>query len=110
MKKLRFHPAARIELDAARRYYRTKDPAVARRFSSEVLLLLERITNQPSQFPEHGLLAVPTRLQTLFFSVRRAVVPRSFPYVLFYYVREGDVVVLAVAHEKRRPGYWAHRG
>jgi plasmid stabilization system protein ParE len=106
---LRFHPAARIELDAARRHYRNKAPEVARRFSSEVMRILERIAQHPAQFPEHGLLAVPTRLQTLFFSVRRAVLPRTFPYVLFYYVREDGAVVLAVAHEKRRPGYWAHR-
>jgi toxin ParE1/3/4 len=109
VKRLQFHPAARIELDAARRYYRAKDPAVAKRFSSEILLLLERITHHPTQFPEHGLLAVPTRLQTLFFPVRKAVLPRAFPYVLFYYVRDRTAVVLAVAHAKRRPGYWAHR-
>ncbi len=110
MTGLRFLPAARIELDAARRYYRRRDAGVARRFSAEVLGVLERAMEAPSHFPEHGLLAVPTPAQTLFLTVRKAVLPRIFPYVIFYYVRERTVVVLAVAHDKRRPGYWTHRG
>ena len=109
MIEVRLHPAARIELDAARRYYKQRDQNVARRFASEVLLLLERIAENPQQFPEFGLIAVSTRARTLFFSVRRAVLPRTFPFGLFYTLREGQIVVLAVAHEKRRPGYWAHR-
>lgn len=109
MTALRFHPAARAELDGARRFYRASDPAALRRFSSAVQALLGRIVESPSQFPEHGLLAVPARIQTLFFSVRKAVLPGVFPYVLFYYVRAGCVVILAVAHNRRRPGYWAHR-
>lgn len=109
MTGIRFHPAARIELDEARRYYRKSNPGSAKRFSSEMLQLLERIADHPPQFPEWGLIAVPAHAQTLFFSVRRAVLPRIFPYGVFYYLREGQAVILAVAHDKRRPGYWAHR-
>lgn len=83
---------------------------MARRFSSEVLRVLQRIVESPAQFPEHGLLAVPTRIQTLYFTVRKAVLPRTFPFLILYYVSHGAVIVLAVAHEKRRPGYWTHRG
>lgn len=104
-----FLPSARTELRAARRYYQQRDPAAARRFSSEVLRVIERIAESPSQFPEHGLLPVPTRIQTLYFTVRKAVLPRAFPYMIFYYVSQQTAVILAVAHEKRRPGYWTHR-
>lgn len=110
MTELHFLPSARTELRSARRYYRQKDAEVARRFSSEVLKLLQRIVEAPSQFPEHGLLAVPNRLQTLYFTVRKAVLPRTFPFVILYYVSQGAVIVLAVAHDRRRPGYWTHRG
>lgn len=109
MTRLHFHAAARIELDAARRYYRTRNAEVARRFSAELLRLFRRIAEDPSQFPEHGLVTVPSSFQTLFFSVRRAVLLKTFPYVVFYYARQGGIVVLAVAHTSRRPGYWAHR-
>jgi hypothetical protein len=33
----------------------------------------------------------------------------KFPYRLVYAVRGGEILVLAYAHESRRPGYWAHR-
>jgi plasmid stabilization system protein ParE len=39
---------------------------------------------------------------------RRKVV-RRFPYVIFFRVEADTVVVMAVAHSKRRPGYWAER-
>src|SRR5699024_9542251 len=33
----------------------------------------------------------------------------KFPYRLIYTVRDGEIFVLAYAHEARRPGYWSHR-
>jgi toxin ParE1/3/4 len=33
----------------------------------------------------------------------------KFPYSIVYVVRDGDVTVAAVAHAKRRPGYWRER-
>ncbi len=32
-----------------------------------------------------------------------------FPYTVIYRRLGDDVRVLAVAHQRRRPGYWAHR-
>ena len=34
---------------------------------------------------------------------------RKFPYSLLYSIEGETVVVLAVAHQKRRPGYWVNR-
>lgn len=42
-------------------------------------------------------------------SVVRSLRIRSFPYRLIYTARAGSILVLAYAHEKRRPGYWEHR-
>lgn len=33
----------------------------------------------------------------------------GFPYRLVYLVQPADVVVVALAHEKRKPGYWRDR-
>jgi hypothetical protein len=76
---LRFHPEARAELDSARRRYRVVNVDTARRFAAAMLDILERIEKTPSQFPEHGLLAVDTPLRPLFFCVRKALLPRSSP-------------------------------
>jgi hypothetical protein len=38
---------------------------------------------------------------------RRGV--RSFPYGVIYVVKNDELVVVAYAHERRRPGYWRGR-
>ncbi len=37
--------------------------------------------------------------------LRRRVVP-GFPYLVFYELNDDIVSVVAVAHGRRRPGYW----
>jgi plasmid stabilization system protein ParE len=39
---------------------------------------------------------------------RRALIPR-FPYQVVYRLRPDEIVLVAVAHLKRRPGYWKIR-
>jgi plasmid stabilization system protein ParE len=34
---------------------------------------------------------------------------RRFPYSIVYYLRESEVRILAVAHQRRRPGFWKGR-
>ena len=35
---------------------------------------------------------------------------RRFPYIIVYAEGEHDLRVLAVAHGRRKPGYWRNRG
>ena len=39
----------------------------------------------------------------------RQLVVRGFPYIVVYRVRPDDVYIIAVAHARRRPGYWQNR-
>lgn len=39
----------------------------------------------------------------------RRVMVRRFPYYLLYVVEETRIFLLAVAHFRRRPGYWQPR-
>jgi len=39
----------------------------------------------------------------------REFVLSRFPYHLVYSVEEWGVLIIAVAHQRRRPGYWTHR-
>lgn len=34
---------------------------------------------------------------------------RRFPYSIIYYLSESEVRILAVAHQRRRPGFWKGR-
>jgi hypothetical protein len=40
---------------------------------------------------------------------RAQVLVEGFPYSIVFMVHETETVVLAIAHGKRRPGYWLRR-
>jgi len=52
------------------------------------------------QFPESGARRRATA---------RQLPVRGFPFLVVYRIRPDDVYVVAVAHAKRRPGYWMNR-
>jgi plasmid stabilization system protein ParE len=93
---VRFHPAARAELLEARRWYQARSPVAAMAFAQAVEVAVFRIAESPIHFPiaEHGT---------------RRIALRRFPYNLFYRVGAKEVIVGAVAHQKRRPYYWKDR-
>lgn len=94
--RLEFHPEARDEFVAAAEYYNAAVPGLGDRF----LLAVRRTTDVVLRHPTAG----PLRKA----SARRVLVT-GFPYDVVHQVR-GDVVdVLAVAHQRRRPGYWRKR-
>jgi plasmid stabilization system protein ParE len=105
MSALRIHPEAREE--RRRAIHLMRNPGAAQRFDTALRRLFAAIREDPTQFREHGLLAVQNG-RPLFYPVRRAGLER-FPYVVFFYVRRGTAIVLAIAHGRRRPGYWSER-
>jgi toxin ParE1/3/4 len=40
--------------------------------------------------------------------VRRRTL-RDWPYGIFYRLRDDELIIIAVAHHRRRPGYWRSR-
>ena len=48
-------------------------------------------------------------LGAVFRSTRRRYILRRFPYSIIYQITEDELRILAVAHHRRRPGYWEHR-
>ena len=99
--RLRFHDDARIEFSAAAEWYDSERPGLGDEFVDEVVKALESISAHPDAWP-----AAASRLRRV--AARRFIVPR-FPYLLVYATRSDEIVVLAVAHDKRRPGYWRDR-
>jgi len=93
---LEFHPAAVEEARAARQWYQDRSPAAADAFIAELDAALERIADAPERFPVylHG--------------TRRYLLHR-FPYIVVFRRTQSAVHVIAVAHGRRRPGYWKGR-
>src|SRR2546428_11606349 len=93
---VRFHPAAAQEAESAYDWYATRNPSVAHGFREELRHAVDAVANHPLTWPRHGGRA------------RRYVFPR-FPFSLVYLLRGSEVEVIAVAHGRRRPGYWRAR-
>lgn len=93
---VRFHPAAYGELQAALNWYDERSPLSAAAFEAEVASAIARITEAPVRYPsaDHGT---------------RRIILQQFPFNIYYLVGDMGIVVIAVAHQKRRPGYWRER-
>lgn len=95
--RVKLHPRARVDLKEARVFYRQRSPLAAVAFAHEIDAALSRIAEAPLRYPngDHG--------------TREHILPWRFPYTLVYRVYEGSIVVVAVAHQSREPGYWHDR-
>jgi toxin ParE1/3/4 len=93
---VQFHPAAFAELVQTASRYDDELAGLGAEFTEEVDRLLRRL----HLYPELG---TPSSQDT------RRLLLRRFPYMLVYRIRDSDVVVLAVAHQRKRPGYWVRR-
>ncbi len=93
---IRFVELAEVELDEAIHYYEGESTGLGAEFLDEVISALNRI----AEFPEAW--------QQLEFGVRRSRLNR-FPYGLVYSRSRGDIIVLGVAHLRRKPENWRDR-
>lgn len=90
------HPDAEAELDEAVGRYEAERRGVGLRFAAAAAAALDRL----AAAPELGPWMAP--------GVRRLLVP-GFPYGIVYAPEPGRLFVVAVAHGRRRPGYWRYR-
>jgi hypothetical protein len=94
--ELKYHPEAAAEILPAIRWYLEKSSTAAIDFFEQ----LRHAEQMVQQSPEHwGSYLHGTRVYRL----------NRFPYGLVYQVREGYILVVAVAHLNRKPGYWKDR-
>ena len=94
--RLGFHPEAVVEVRGAACWYRERNPDTAEAFLAELERALLRIVESPERWPVVG-------------SGLHRFVLRRFPFSIVYRLQSGQVEVLAVAHGRRRPGYWRDR-
>jgi plasmid stabilization system protein ParE len=96
-----FEPEASHELEAAALWYEAQRSGLGQMF----LAAVDRTVAHLATWPDAGTLVpgVPAHLE-----VRQMPVVR-FPYRVAYLVTSREMRVLAVAHTRRRPGYWRSR-
>ena len=96
MTRLKFHSAARAELDEAFEYLENEGRGLGANFLAEVSTVIERVLRYPLAAPRVGRTA-------------RAAPVKNFRYHVVYTVKGDMIVIVAVMHNRRRPGYWKGR-
>jgi len=91
------HPEAEAEFHAEVDYYETRQEGLGVRFRSAVEEAIERIRAQPNFFPPYEG------------SECRECPAKRFPFAVYYVERPAYIWVVAIANQRRRPGYWLNR-
>lgn len=89
-------PAAEEEIEQAFYWYFARSPLAATAFRTEVIAAIDRLAEDPLTWPADD-------------EDVRYYILRRFPYTVHYEVTGSNVIVLAGAHQRRRPGYWEDR-
>ena len=94
---IEFHRLARGELRKAFGWYEKRRDGLGRLLVAEVDRAADQIAADPERWP-------------IFRKQYRWARLKRFPYVLYFVIAEPSrVVVLAIAHSRRRSGYWQSR-
>ena len=97
MKPVVLHDQAKAEVEEAAAWYERQRLGLGGKFRVAVEEAIQRIRENPQAGPRYAAARF------------RYVLVRRFPYVVFYGEGEHAVRVMAVAHGRRKPGYWKSR-
>jgi hypothetical protein len=87
---------AEQELRDAIRFYESRAVGLGLDFLSEVERVIQSIKDSPEAWPiVEG-------------KIRRRLLSR-FPFGILYYIETETVFLVAIAHSRRKPGYWKQR-
>lgn len=95
--KYSLHPEALQDLREAAAFYRERGGST---LAQSLISDFERAVNLLLRHPELG---------ALWRQGRRRMIVQHFPYSIVYTIAGDEVRILAVAHHRRRPGYWLRR-
>ena len=97
MKQVIVRPAAAADIEEAYEWYERRRRGLGEEFLTALRSTLDSVVAQPEAF------AVIHR------ATRRALVPRRFPYGLFYRTYGDTIIVVACMHAKQHPRQWQRR-
>ncbi len=92
----RFLPPADEEMIGASLFYEAASTGLGSDFLNDVQRVVDNLREHP--YLGHGIDR----------NLRRMLLPR-FPFSLIYSVEADAILIVAVAHYGRRPGYWRDR-
>ena len=96
MTSFEFHPEALGEFEAAAQFYAERQAGLELRFISNVEAAILRICEAPREW-------------RLFDGEVRRCLVQVFAYAVLYSIEPEHVLIIAVMHCSREPGYWRNR-
>jgi hypothetical protein len=96
--KVDIHPEAEAELEATFNYYNSRRAGLGHLFVEEYLDGVHQIAAAPKKWPEEPS---DPRCRRYRFD--------QFPYKIVYGLSADRCTIVAVADQRREPGYWRHR-
>jgi toxin ParE1/3/4 len=93
---LRRVSAAEEEYLTSIAYYIAESPKSAERFADEVEAAIAEVLKAPDRYPIYEE------------NVRRKVL-HTFPFSVYYFIEQDELVIIAIMHNNRRPKYWRRR-
>ena len=96
MKRAHVHPAAEAESDAAFEWYWAESESAALGFDAELRTAFKKLLSSP-------------RIGAPYLRGTRRIVLNRYPYFVVFRELPRKIEIIAVAHAKRRPGYWLKR-
>jgi toxin ParE1/3/4 len=93
---LKYHPAAKREIKTAHAWYARQSIPAAEGFFVELVPALDRIEKRP-------------RLYSPYIYGTQRLILNKYPFSIVYRELLQEIQIIAVAHAKQRPGYWAKR-
>lgn len=93
--KYRFLPLAERDFQDAVDFYESSQQGLGADFACEISGAIERILQYPDGW------------ERVSSNARRCLTLR-FPYEVIYAVEHNVVLILAIANQHRKPGYWKH--
>lgn len=96
LKPIRLRAEAEQEIEEAFEHYQHESARIAGRFLEEIGASFEKIQRDPQLYPGYTK------------NTRRRVLG-SFPFSVIYQEKQEIILIIAIAHAKRREGYWIKR-
>ena len=96
MRSVRYHAEARAEFLHEVEYYARLSVRLSERYDKAVVAAEARAAESPDLWPKYK-------------HKTRRVVDRKFKFSLVYLYTESEIVVIAIAPSRRKPGYWKGR-
>ena len=90
-------PPAEDDFEQSYVWYRGRSPDAAIRFRIAIRLAIDKVRSNPS-------LGIKIDETYQFYRLKK-----SFPFYLIYRTEPTKIVVVAIAHNRREPGYWRER-